>query len=100
MSEPNISRDAIRELSHKIQHVIINPPRARTGRIDFLEEDMALKQNPIPDTIIHNSPPPLIEVAGTHREMGRQIGEACRVQVQHSVANAHVLIEQIGRAHV
>jgi isopenicillin-N N-acyltransferase-like protein len=25
--------------------------------------------------------------------MGRQIGEACRQQVQHSIANAHVLIE-------
>jgi isopenicillin-N N-acyltransferase-like protein len=36
----------------------------------------------------------LIEVAGTHREMGQQIGEAARVQVQHSVDNAHILIDQ------
>ncbi len=55
---------------------------------------MALKETPIPNTIIHNTPPPLIEVAGTHREMGRQIGEAARVQVQHSVDNAHILIDQ------
>ena len=54
---------------------------------------MALKETPIPNTIIHDTPPPLIEVAGTHREMGQQIGEACREQVQRSVANAHTLIE-------
>lgn len=55
---------------------------------------MALKEIPIPNTILHNAPPPLIEVAGTHREMGRQIGEARRDQVQHSVENARQLIEQ------
>jgi len=55
---------------------------------------MALKETHIPNTIIHNTPPPLIEVAGTNREMGQQIGEACRKQVQHSVDNAHVLIDQ------
>ena len=55
---------------------------------------MALKETPIPNTIIHDTPPPLIEIAGTHREMGQQIGEACRQQVQHSVDNAHILIDQ------
>jgi len=55
---------------------------------------MALKETPIPNTIIHNTPPPLIEVSGTNREMGQQIGEARREQVQHSVDNAHVLIDQ------
>jgi isopenicillin-N N-acyltransferase like protein len=55
---------------------------------------MALKQIPVPNTIIHNAPPPLVEVQGTHREMGCQIGEACREQVQHSIENAHLLIEQ------
>ena len=55
---------------------------------------MALKQIPIPNTIVHNSPPPLVEVSGTHREMGRQIGEARREQVQHSLGNARVLIDQ------
>lgn len=47
----------------------------------------------IPNTPIHSAPPPLIEVKGSHREMGRQIGEAAREQVQHSVANARVLID-------
>src|SRR6185436_960318 len=55
---------------------------------------MAIKEIPVPDTIIHNTPPPLIEVSGTNREMGQQIGEARRAQVQHSVDNAHALIEQ------
>ncbi len=55
---------------------------------------MALKETPIPNTVIHNTPPPLIEVSGTNREMGKQIGEAAREQVQHSVANAHILIDQ------
>lgn len=55
---------------------------------------MALKEIPIPNTTIHNAPPPLIEVAGTNREMGRQIGEARRTQVQHSIENAQVLIQQ------
>ncbi len=55
---------------------------------------MALKQIPVPNTIVHNAPPPLVEVYGTHREMGCQIGEAQRTQVQHSIENAHLLIEQ------
>ena len=55
---------------------------------------MALKQIPVPNTIIHNAPPPLVEVQGTHREMGCQIGEARREQVQNSIENAHLLIEQ------
>ncbi len=55
---------------------------------------MALQQTPIPNTILHETAPPLVEVSGTHREMGRQIGEARREQVQHSVANARVLIDQ------
>src|SRR5512143_571292 len=55
---------------------------------------MALKQIPVPDTVVHNAPPPLVEVYGTHREMGCQIGEARREQVQHSIENAHLLIEQ------
>ena len=55
---------------------------------------MAFRANPIPNTIIHNSPPPLVEVSGTHREMGCQIGEARREQVRHSIENAHLLIEQ------
>jgi isopenicillin-N N-acyltransferase-like protein len=55
---------------------------------------MALKEIPVPNTPVHNTPPPLVEVSGSHREMGRQIGEARREQIQHSVANARILIEQ------
>src|SRR5688572_32481631 len=55
---------------------------------------MVLKETPIPNTIVHNAPLPLVEISGTHREMGRQIGEACHAQVQHSIENARVLIDQ------
>lgn len=55
---------------------------------------MALREIQVPDTIIHDAPLPLIEVAGTHREMGSQIGEARREQVKHSVENARELIAQ------
>lgn len=55
---------------------------------------MALREIQVPDTIVHDTPPPLIEVAGTHRDMGRQIGEARRAQVQHGVENARSLIAQ------
>jgi len=40
----------------------------------------------------HLNPPPLIHVSGSHREMGRQYGEACRAQVQHSIENARKLL--------
>jgi isopenicillin-N N-acyltransferase-like protein len=52
-----------------------------------------LVKSDIPNTPVHNVPPPLIEVTGTHLEMGRQIGEARRQQIQHSVANAQLLID-------
>jgi isopenicillin-N N-acyltransferase-like protein len=42
---------------------------------------------------LHPNPPPLVRVAGTHREMGRQIGEACTSQVLHSLENARKLFE-------
>src|ERR1700690_3823061 len=48
----------------------------------------------VPNTPVHTAPPPLIQVSGTHREMGCQIGEARREQIQHSIANGHKLIEQ------
>jgi isopenicillin-N N-acyltransferase like protein len=44
--------------------------------------------------LIHTDPPPLIRVSGSHREMGRQIGEACTVQVQRSIETARSLIAQ------
>lgn len=48
----------------------------------------------VPNTPVHNAPPPLIEVKGKHGEIGRQVGEARREQVQHSITNARLLIEQ------
>lgn len=35
---------------------------------------------------------PLIDVYGSHRQMGQQIGEACREQVKHSIENANGLL--------
>ncbi len=43
-------------------------------------------------TPLHPNPPPLVRASGTHREIGRQIGEACRKQVQQSVENARSLL--------
>lgn len=40
----------------------------------------------------HSSPPPVVRVSGTHREIGQQIGEAMRPQVQHSIENARALL--------
>ncbi len=44
-------------------------------------------------TEIHNSPPLLVKISGSHRQMGRQLGEACTSQVQHSLQNARNLID-------
>ena len=41
----------------------------------------------------HPAPPPLVRVSGSHREIGRQIGEICKIQVLHSVENARALLE-------
>ncbi len=41
----------------------------------------------------HSAPAPLVRVTGSHREMGRQIGEACAEQVRHSLKNARVLLD-------
>lgn len=40
----------------------------------------------------HPSPPPMVYVSGTHREMGQQIGEGCSEQVRHSIDNARMLV--------
>jgi len=45
------------------------------------------------ETPVHSTPPPLIQVAGTHREMGQQIGESRRKNVQHSIENARRLLK-------
>ena len=36
---------------------------------------------------------PLIQVYGSHYQMGCQIGEACREQVRHSIEDAHALLD-------
>ncbi len=41
---------------------------------------------------MNNQPMPLIRIYGSHRQMGRQIGEACRDQIHHSIANANQLL--------
>ncbi|GAP14252.1 acyl-coenzyme A:6-aminopenicillanic acid acyl-transferase [Longilinea arvoryzae] len=45
------------------------------------------------ETIIHTDPVPLIVVRGNHREIGRQIGEAVRPIIQHSVESAKMLVQ-------
>src|SRR5512135_984374 len=47
----------------------------------------------VPPQFIHNEPLPLIKVKGTHREIGRQIGEAFRAQIQHHLQNTRELIQ-------
>jgi len=44
------------------------------------------------NTPVHTQPVPMIRVAGSHREIGRQIGEAAREQVKHSIENARQLL--------
>lgn len=44
-------------------------------------------------TTNQTQPPLMVRVSGSHHEMGRQIGEACRAQVRRSVASAQQLIE-------
>jgi len=47
----------------------------------------------ISSKMIHPNPLPLIKVKGSHRLIGRQIGEACKEQIHHHLNNAHELIE-------
>ena len=46
-----------------------------------------------PNTPLHQEPPLLLTVRGSHREMGQQIGEGASEKVQHSIENAKVLME-------
>jgi isopenicillin-N N-acyltransferase like protein len=50
--------------------------------------------NPQPKGPLHPNPPPLVRVSGTHREMGRQMGEATKKQVHHSLENARKLLAE------
>ena len=45
------------------------------------------------NTVVHSSVPPVVYVRGSHREIGRQLGEACKDQVRHSLENAHILLD-------
>src|SRR4030042_485634 len=47
----------------------------------------------IPDQFIHPDPISLIKIKGSHREIGRQIGEAYREQIQHHLQNTRELIK-------
>ena len=49
--------------------------------------------NIITSKFVHPDPLPLIKVKGSHREIGRQIGEACKEKIHHHLNNAHVLID-------
>ncbi len=41
----------------------------------------------------HKDQPLFIHVKGSHREIGRQIGESCRDKIQRSIQNGHQLID-------
>jgi isopenicillin-N N-acyltransferase-like protein len=60
--------------------------------IESLQEESEVTMSQITKPPLHPNPPPLVRVSGTHREMGRQIGEACRKQVQHGVENGRTLV--------
>ncbi len=55
----------------------------------FIVDRMIIDQS----VIKHTKPAPMVHVKGSHREIGRQIGEACRDLVQHSIENAKTLIK-------
>jgi isopenicillin-N N-acyltransferase-like protein len=43
--------------------------------------------------IIHDKPPIYVQVKGSHRQIGQQLGEALKEQVKHSLENARVLLD-------
>jgi len=47
------------------------------------------------NSYFHDAPIPIIQVAGTHREIGRQIDEAVKPQVVHSLESTRNLLESI-----
>lgn len=55
---------------------------------------MVVEESRAIPTLAHPQPPPLVSVKGSHRAIGRQIGEACAEQVRRSVANTQALIAQ------
>jgi len=59
-----------------------------------MEREQTNSQIPL-ESATHADPPPFIQVSGTHREIGRQIGEACREQVRRSLHTARLLIDSV-----
>jgi isopenicillin-N N-acyltransferase-like protein len=59
-----------------------------------MEVDMLDEEKVVLEAVRHAAPPPLIKVKGNHREIGRQIGEACAEQIRRSVENARSLLDQ------
>jgi isopenicillin-N N-acyltransferase like protein len=45
------------------------------------------------NVVTHSTPPIIVHVSGSHREIGQQIGVACKTQVRSSLENARELIE-------
>ena len=37
---------------------------------------------------------PIIHLSGSHKEIGRQLGESCRQQITHSIENARILLDE------
>jgi isopenicillin-N N-acyltransferase like protein len=46
----------------------------------------------VPSNFVHPDPIPIIKVKGSHKEIGRQIGEGFRGQIQHHIENTRELI--------
>jgi isopenicillin-N N-acyltransferase like protein len=46
----------------------------------------------VPNQFIHSEPIPIIKVKGTHKEIGRQIGEAFKEKIQHHIRSTKELI--------
>jgi len=47
----------------------------------------------VEDLIIHNTPPRLVRAYGSHRQIGQQIGEACKDLIIHSIEDARTLVD-------
>jgi isopenicillin-N N-acyltransferase-like protein len=59
-----------------------------------MDREKSNSQIPL-ESATHADPPPFIQVSGTHREIGRQIGEACREQVHRSLHTARLMIDSV-----
>jgi isopenicillin-N N-acyltransferase-like protein len=46
------------------------------------------------NSLVHSSPAPIFRLQGSHREIGRQLGEQASEQIKHSIEAARVFIEK------